>query len=77
MKSTCHAVKRTDSTADTTTGKVNVNRGGMQGFMSQKSLNGKQIHPVFIQMGTKSVTEGVAGKPAFPSQPVLMCMDMP
>lgn len=44
--------------------------------MSHESLYGKQVNSVFIQMGAKSMPEGVAGNPALPSKSVLMGMDM-
>lgn len=45
--------------------------------MPQKSLYGKQVHTVLIQMGAKSMAEGMAGKPVLPPQPVFVGMDMP
>ena len=77
MANTCHIVKGTDRPPDGIAGKVDIDRGGMQGFMSHKSFYGKQIRSIFIQMCTKSMAEGMAGKPALPSQPVLVGMDVP
>jgi len=77
MTVTCQGIERTDSLPEGTAGKVDIDGGGMQGFMPHKSFNGKQVCAVFIQMCAKGMAEGMAGKPAFPSQPVLMGMDMP
>lgn len=44
--------------------------------MSHKGFNGKQARSVFIQMCAKSVSEGMAGKPALPAEPAFMGMDM-
>ena len=44
--------------------------------MSQQRLDGKQVSAVLIQMDAEGMTEGVAGKPALPSGPVLMGMDV-
>ena len=56
---------------------MHIDGSGRQRLMSHKSLNGKQIHAVLIEMGSKSMAEGMAGNPVFPAQPVFMCMDMP
>ena len=56
---------------------MDVDRGGMQGFMTHKRFYGKQIGSVFIQVSAKSMAEGMTGEPPFPAQPVLVCMDMP
>ena len=69
-------VKGADSLPDGSAGKMDVNRGGMQGFMSHKCFYGKQIRTVFIQVCTKSMAEGMTGKPALPSQSVFVGMDM-
>lgn len=76
MVFTCQSVKRADGIADGITGKMDINSGGRQRFMSHKRFYGKQVGSVFIQMGTKSMTKGMTGKPAFPSEPVLMGMDV-
>ncbi len=44
--------------------------------MSHERLYGKQIHAIFIQVGAESIAEGMTGDFTFPSQPVLICMDM-
>lgn len=77
MAFTCHKVKRTDSPAGAIGSKMDVDRGGMQGFMTHKRFYGKQIGSVFIQVSAKSMAEGMTGEPPFPAQPVLVCMDMP
>ena len=77
MANTCHMVKWADRPSDGIAGKVDVDRGGLQGFMTHKSFYGKQIRSVFIQVCTKSMAEGMAGKPVFPAQSVLMGVDVP
>ena len=77
MANTCHIIKGTDRLPDRIAGKVDIYRSGIQGFMSHKSFYGKQIRSIFIQMCTKSMAEGMAGKPAFPAQPVLVGVDVP
>ena len=77
MAFTLQTVKRTDGTADGPAGKVDINRGGMQGSMPHKCFYGEQVCSIFVQVCAKSVAEGMAGKPARPTEPVLMCMDMP
>ena len=76
MANTCHIVKGTDRPPDGIAGKVDVDRGGMQGFMSHKCFYGKQIRTVFIQVCTKSMAEGMTGKPALPPQSVFVGMDV-
>lgn len=77
MVFTCQGIKRTDSLSEGAAGKVDIDGSGMQGSMSHKGFNGKQVGAVFVQMRAKGMAEGMAGKPALPSQPVLMGMDMP
>lgn len=45
--------------------------------MSHKSPDGKQVSPIFLQMCTKSMAEGMTGEPVFPAEPFLVGMDMP
>ena len=63
MADTSHAVKRADSATRAIRSQMHINGGGLDGFMSHEGLDGEQVHPVFIQMGAKSMAEGVAGKP--------------
>lgn len=77
MGNTSHTVKRADSLPDGIAGKMDVDRGGQQGFMPHKSFYGKQIRTVFIQVCTESMAERMTGKPAFPSKPVLVGMNVP
>ena len=55
---------------------MNINRGGIQGFMPKQSFDGEQVGTVFIKVGTKSMAERVAGKAYFPSKTSFMFMDM-
>lgn len=45
--------------------------------MSHKGFYGKQVSAILIQVGAERMAEGVAGKPALPTEPVLMGMDVP
>ena len=45
--------------------------------MSQQSFNGKQVNAILIQMGAEGMPERMTGESAFPSEAVLMGMDMP
>lgn len=45
--------------------------------MPHKSFYGKQVGSVLIQVCTKGMAEGMAGKPVIPSHPVLVGMDIP
>lgn len=44
--------------------------------MAKESLNGEQVGAVFIQMGAKSMPEGMAGETLSPTKPAFMLMDM-
>lgn len=48
---------------------MDVNEGGMQGFMPHQMLNCKQIRTILIKVGAKSMTERMGGQPVFPSKP--------
>lgn len=45
--------------------------------MSKESLDGKEVGAILIEVGAKSMAEGMAGEPVFPAEAVLMGMDMP
>ena len=77
MENTSQAVKRADRRGSSIGSKVHIDSSGGQRLMSHKSLYGKQVNPILIKGSAKSVTERMTGNPAFPSQSVLMCMDMP
>lgn len=70
-------VKRADGSAGSIGSQMDVKGGGIKGSVSHQGFNSKQVHPVFIKVGSECVTERMAGKPAFPAEPVLMGMDMP
>ena len=55
---------------------MNINRGGIQRFMPKQGFDSEQVGTVFIKVGTKRMTERMAGKPFFPSKPTFMLMDM-
>lgn len=44
--------------------------------IAQKCFCGKRVRAIVIQVGAESMAEGVAGKPALPSKPVLMGVDV-
>ncbi len=44
--------------------------------MSRECFDGKKNCPIFIKMGTKSMTEGMAGETMLPPQTLLMGMNM-
>lgn len=55
---------------------MNIDGRGMKRFMSKQSLNSEQVGAIFIEMSSKSVTEGMAVKAMLPSESVFMLMDM-
>lgn len=61
-------VKRTDSTADAAAGKMDIDRGGIQGSMSKQGLNGKQVRAILIKVCAKGMPERVAGETVRPSE---------
>ena len=56
---------------------MDINRGGIQGFMSKDSLYCQQVSAVFIKVRTKGMPERMAGDAPRPSQAVFVFMDMP
>lgn len=56
---------------------MDIDNRGINGFMAHKCFYGKQVRTIFIKVGTKGMTEGMAGEPFFPSKPALMFMDVP
>ena len=77
MGATSHPVKRTDGSVGAIPGEVDINEGGTQGLMSKELLDGEQVGTVFVQMGTAGMPEGMAGEPPWPSEAVLVGMDVP
>ena len=61
-------VKRTDSAADAAAGKMDIDRRGIQGFMSKQGLNGKQVCAILIKVCAKSMPERVAGETVRPPE---------
>lgn len=61
-------VKRTDSTADVAAGKMDIDRGGIQGFMSKQGLNGKQVCAILIKVCAKGMPERVTGEMVRPPE---------
>lgn len=55
---------------------MDINRGGTQGFMPEKSFNGEQVCAVLIKVCAKGMTECVAGKAFRPAKPAFMGMDV-
>lgn len=45
--------------------KMDIDRGGIQGFMAKQRFDGEQIRSIFVKMGTKSMAERMAGEPMF------------
>lgn len=56
---------------------MDVNGGGFEGSVSQESLDGEQISPIFVKVCAESVAEGMAGEPLRPTEAPFMGMDMP
>ncbi len=48
--------------------KVDVNGGRIQRFLSKQSFDSQQIRPIFVEVGTKSMPKGVAGKLMIPPE---------
>lgn len=61
-------VKRTDGAADAAAGKMDIDRGGIQGFMSKQGLNGKQVCAILIKVCTKSMPERMTGETVLPPE---------
>ena len=76
MAMSSHLVKGTFECPGVYISQVDVNSGGIDGFMAHKGLNGEQIRPIFIQVSGKGVAEGMGSKPVFPSQAEFMLPDM-
>ena len=55
---------------------MNVDRGGIQGFMSKQSFDGEQVRTVFIKVCAKSVPERMAGETFFPAKTAFVLMDV-
>ena len=45
--------------------------------MAEESLDSEQIRIIFVQVGAERMPERVAGEPPWPSEAVLMGMDVP
>ena len=52
---------------------MDINRGRVQGFMSEKRFNSKQVSTILIEMCAKSVAEGMAGKTVPESEVRFFC----
>lgn len=48
--------------------KVDVNGGRIQKFMSKQSFDSQQIRPIFVEVGSKGMPKGVAGKLMIPPE---------
>lgn len=44
--------------------------------MSKQGLNGKQIDPIFIEVGAEGMPEGMTGQPLIPAKAAFMFMDV-
>lgn len=56
---------------------MDIDQGRVEGLMSHKVLDRQKIRAVFIQMGSESMSEGMAGKPVFPAKGILMGPHVP
>lgn len=68
MINTCHAVKGADRIGSAVGSKMYINGSRIQGFMPKEGLDCEKIRTIFIEMGTKSVAERVAGKAMVPAK---------
>ena len=57
-------------------GQMDVDGRGFQGFMTKQCFYGHKINPVFIEVCSKSMPEGMAGKAFGPSEFLLVFCDM-
>ena len=47
---------------------MDIDESGVQRLMPHKIFDGQKVRPIFIEMGTKSMPEGMAGDPMLPSK---------
>lgn len=47
---------------------MDIDESGIQRLMPHKIFDGQKVRPIFIEMGTKSMPEGMAGDPMLPSK---------
>ena len=55
---------------------MNIDRSGIQGFMSENRLDGQQIGTVFVKMSLQCMTKRMTGDPSGPAKTFFMLVDM-
>ena len=55
---------------------MDIDQGRIQGLMPHKVLDRQEICAAFIQVGSESMAEGMAGKPVLPAKGILMSPHM-
>ena len=63
MGATSHPVEWADGGGGAVPGEVDIERGGIQGFMAKEGLDGEEVGAVFVQVGAEGMPERMAGKP--------------
>ena len=56
---------------------MDIDQGGIEGFVTHKILNGQQIRSILIEMGSKRMSERVAGDAVLPAEEILMFPHLP
>ena len=55
---------------------MDIDGGGTERSMTEKSLDSHEIHTIFIEMSTESMTEGMAGETVRPAEALFVIKNM-
>ena len=77
MEITAHPIEGADGSENAVPGKVHIERGRIQGLMTKERLDGEQIRAIFVEVCAERMAKRVASEPPWPSEAILMSMDVP
>lgn len=75
--STPDPVEGTDRLGEGILCQMDIDRGGVNGFMPKKRLDREKVNAVLVKVCAKGMAEGMAGDTGFPPEAQLLFMDMP
>lgn len=55
---------------------MDIDDGGVDGFMTKERFDGEQVGAVFIKVGAKSMAPGMGGNAVLPAEPCFMLSHM-